>query len=158
MRDLPTIIVICVVLVLLIVRNLRPQKMNVSRIWIAPIVLLVLTWLSVADSLEARTSGLLVAGLMLLGAALGAPLGLVRGRATNVRKTKDPQVLVVDPSVLTLLLWVGAYVVRVGLRLALPQSGGLTLAAGDGFLAFAVSSVLASRYVVYTKFKALHAA
>lgn len=65
--------------------------------------------------------------------------------------------LIVDPSLVPLLIWIGAFGLRFGLRQFLPHAGPTALAAGDGFLAFAVASVVASRYVILTRFKALHA-
>jgi hypothetical protein len=152
------VVLIGLIIVILIVRNVRPQKMNVTRLWLAPLVFVVITANVIFGSLEARVSAPLVVGATLLGAALGTPLGLLRGRSTNVRKTKDPKVLIVEPSVVTLLIWVGALGLRFGLRHLFGGAGATALAAGDGLLVFAVASVVASRYVVYTKFKALHAA
>jgi hypothetical protein len=157
-HDPAFVALVALIIVILIVRNVRPQKMNLTRLWLAPLVFVVITANVVFGSLEARVSAPLVIAATVLGAALGTPLGLLRGRTTNVRKTKNPKVLIVEPSVLTLLLWVTALAVRSGLHLLFRGADTAALAAGDGFLACAAASVVASRYVVYTKFKALHAA
>jgi hypothetical protein len=157
-HDPAFVALVAVIIVILIVRNVRPQKMNVTRLWLAPLVFVVLSAQIIFGSLEARVSAPLVIGATVLGAALGTPLGLLRGRSSTVRKTKDPKVLIVEPSVLTLILWVVAFGARAGLHYFFGGAGTVALAVGDGLLAFAVASVVASRYVVYTKFKALHAA
>jgi hypothetical protein len=156
-HDPAFVVLVGLIIVILIARNVRPQKMNVTRLWLAPIVFLVITANVIFGSLETRVSAPLVIGVTLLGAALGTPLGLLRGRSTNVRKTKDPKVLIVEPSVVTLLIWVTALGLRSGLHHVF-GAGTAAVAVGDGLLASAVASVIASRYIVYTKFKALHAA
>jgi hypothetical protein len=157
-HDLSYIVLVGLIVVIVVVRNIRPQRMNVTRLWLAPLVFLIVTLQVITGSLEARAWAPLVGAVSFLGGALGVPFGLLRGRLQNVRKTKNPKVLMVEPSMLALLLWVAALVVRFGLRYVLGGTGPIAPAVGDGLLAFAAVSLVASRYVLYTKFKALHAA
>ncbi|HTV74034.1 MAG TPA: hypothetical protein VME66_10045 [Candidatus Acidoferrales bacterium] len=158
MHDLWSVFILGLVVVLVVVRNLRPQRMNVTRLWLAPGVLAIVTLLVLTGSLEARLSAPLVAILSAVGAALGVPFGMLRGRLQTVRKTKNPKVLLVEPSVVTLLVWLAAFGLRFGLRFAFGGAASIAPVLGDAFLSFAVASLVAARYVIYTKFKALHAA
>ena len=64
----------------------------------------------------------------------------------------------VAPSIVPLLIWLVAYGARFALRAFLPDAGVSALAATDGLLAFAVASVISSRYVIAQKFLRLQEA
>jgi hypothetical protein len=155
--DISTLVSILVVAVVIVVRFLRPIRMRASRLWVSPAILILLTIFLVFGEMEQRASPLGISLGLILGLALGTPFGLLRGRHTDVRKTDDPKVLVVQPSIAPLLIWLVAFGGRFALRAFLPTAGPDAVAASDGLLAFAVASIIGSRYVIAQKFRELHA-
>ncbi len=155
--DVSTIISVLVVAVVIVVRFLRPIRMRASRLWVSPAIITLLTIFLVVGEMEQHASPLGITLALVLGLALGLPFGLLRGRHTDVRKTDDPKVLVVQPSIAPLLIWMVAFGGRFALRAFLPTAGPDALAASDGLLAFAVASIIGSRYVIAQKFRDLHA-
>ena len=156
--EISTIIWLLVVAVVVYFRLLRPVRLRASRLWIGPAILILLTALLVWGSYEERVAPLEIAGALVIGAILGIPFGWLRGRHTRVRRTENPHVLIVEPSVIPLLIWLVAFGGRATLRIFLPHAGPQALAASDGFLAFAVASLVGARLVIAQKFKEKHAA
>lgn len=155
--DISTLVTVLVVAAVIVVRFLRPIRMRASRLWVAPAVVILLTAFLVFGEMEQRASPLGISLGLVVGLALGLPFGLLRGRHTDVRKTDDPKVLVVQPSIAPLLIWMVAFGLRFALRAFLPMAGPNAVAASDGLLAFAVGSVIGARYVIAQKFRDLHA-
>ncbi len=155
--DITTLVSLFVVAVVIVVRFLRPIRMRASRLWVAPAIVVLLTIFIAFGEMEERVSPLGIALGLIIGLALGLPFGFLRGRHSDVRKTDDPKVLVVHPSIAPLLIWVVAFGGRFALRAFLPQAGPNAVAASDGFLAFAVGSIIGARYVIAQKFRELHA-
>lgn len=155
--EVSTLVSLLVLAVVIVVRFLRPIRMRASRLWVSPVVLVLLTIVLVAGSVEVA-SPVAIAVAVIAGLALGVPFGLLRGRHTDVRKTEDRNVLLVAPSIGPLLVWLVAYGARFALRAFLPEAGVTAQAASDGLLAFAVASVIGARYVIAQKFRELHAA
>ena len=155
--ELYTLISFLIVAVVIVFRFTRPMRLTASRLWIAPAILVALTAFVIWGSVEAHASASAIGIAVVLGAAFGVPFGLLRGRHSRVRKTENPKVLLVEPSLIPFLIWLLAFGLRFAIRTFLPRAGPGTMAASDGFLAFAVASVIAARYVIAEKFKALHA-
>ncbi len=150
-----TIGIYVVVAALLIWRNSRPQKISITRLWLAPIVLLAISALSIYGSqILYPLPAWEVALTVIVGALLGLPLGWVRGHHSNVRLTDRPGVMFVDPSLVVMLVWLGAFVARAGLRYFVHAGGGAAIL-GDGLLTFAISAVVTSYYLIYSKYKML---
>lgn len=149
-----------VVIALFIFRNIRPQRMSVVRLWIMPIVLLGITGFSLyASSYASVLQGELpppvwqMVIVLVLGAALGVPLGLLRGRHSEVKPTERPGVMYVHSSPVVIGIWLGAFVVRLGLRTLLPHAPGFTALGGDALLAFAMGALITSYYAIYQKYR-----
>lgn len=134
-------------------RFLRPVRLRASRLWIGPSILLVLTALLAWGSYEGNVSPVEISAALVIGAVLGIPFGLLRGRHTRVRRTEHPHVLIVEPSIIPLAIWFVAFAGRATLRIFLPHAGPQALAASDGFLAFAVASLVGARLVIAQKFR-----
>jgi hypothetical protein len=134
-------------------RLLRPVKVRASRLWIGPVVLSVLALFIAWGSYESSASATAISLAIAIGVALGVPFGLLRGRHTRVRPTSNPRVLIVEPSFIPLAIWFLAFAGRATLRLFLPHAGPVALAASDGFLAFAVASLIGVRLVIARRFK-----
>lgn len=160
---LMTVSIYVVVLGLLIFRLARPQKISVVRMWLMPALFLALTAVSVWSTYAtAALTGIApppvweVALAMVLGILAGIPLGVLRGRHTGVRATERRGVMYLDASWVTASIWIGAFLVRAGLRyVSAGRSQSLAEAVGDGLVVFAVAMVIASYVVIYEKYRSL---
>jgi hypothetical protein len=150
-NEISTLVTLLVLAVIIVVRFMRPIRMRAARLWVSPAILVVLSLVLIGGSAE-RTAPLTLAVAVILGLAFGVPFGLLRGRHTDVRTTEHPGVLLVAPSIVPLIIWLVAYGARFAVRAFLPDAGVSAQAATDGLLAFAVASVIASRYVISQKF------
>lgn len=129
--------------------------MRVANMWIGPVIFLALTAFAIFGEEQARPiSPELIAGSLLVGAALGIPFGMLRGAHTSVSATDKPNVMLLGPSWIVAVVWVGAFAIRAGLRYAF---AGTQYAAplGDGLLAFAIAMLITSYYVIYRKYRML---
>jgi hypothetical protein len=156
-EEVSTLVTLLVLAVVIVVRFMRPIRMRATRLWVSPLILVLLTIVLLAGSAES-TDPVTLTLAVIVGVVLGLPFGLLRGRHTDVRKTEDPQVLLVAPSIVPLIIWLVAYGLRFALRAFLPEAGVTAQASSDGLLVFAVASVISSRYVIAQKFRELHAA
>lgn len=157
-----TAIIYVIVVVLLVWRMARPQRMSVVRLWLMPILLLVLTGVSIwGNAYASAMMGQVpppdweVAVVLLLGAAMGVPLGLLRGRHSEVKPTDRPGVMYVHSSAFIIIVWLAAYGARMALRLYLPHAQAGAALAGDGLLTFAMAALITSYYAIYKKYRAV---
>ena len=139
-------------------RLLRPVRLRASRLWVGPILLVVFTLFLIWSSFESHVSIPVIAAAVVLGFALGLPLGLLRGRHTKVQPTSQPGVLIVQPSLIPLAIWGIAFLARFAIRYFLPHAGPVALAASDGAIAFALGSIIGARFVIAQRFRELGAA
>ncbi len=152
-----TYLIILAALALVIFRNLRPQTLTISRLWLMPLILLLLVGVSfwaTAIELPQRLLWMPAVGVV-IGLALGIPFGILRGRHSKMRAGNKKGTIVIEPSTITLVLFFVAFAARYLIRFFVPSAGPVAIAPADGFLAFAIASVIASRYILYTRFKAL---
>ena len=153
-------IIYAVAIALFVWRMARPQRMSVMRLWLMPIILLGLTGFSVYANMYATAlQGQMpppdwqVAGVLIVGAVLGIPLGFLRGRHSEVKPTERPGVMYVHSSPLIIIVWLAAFVARAALRAYLPHAQAGTSLGGDGLLAFAMAAVITSYYAIYQKYR-----
>ena len=92
---------------------------------------------------------------LVLGALLGIPVGLLRGKHTNVRPSERRHVMILDASWQTMAIYLAAFGVRYVARMAFPPTSSTGSAIGDGAMAFAGATIVAAYVVIYTKFRAL---
>ncbi len=149
-----------VIIALFVWRMARPQRMSLTRLWIVPIVLLALTGFSIwANTYASMLRGQLppaawqIAALMIVGAALGIPLGLLRGRHSDVKPTDRPGVMYVRSSPVIIGIWLVAFLARAALRAFLPQARSGAALGGDALLAFAIAALITSYYAIYQKYR-----
>lgn len=152
--EISTLVTLLVLAVIIVVRFMRPIRMRAARLWVSPVILAALSLLIIGGS-AMTTAPAAIAVALFLGFAFGGPFGILRGRHTDVRKTEHPGVLLVAPSIVPLIIWLVAYGARFAVRAFLPDAGVSAQAATDGLLAFAVASVIASRFVIAQKFREL---
>lgn len=156
--DISLLVWLLIVAAIVYFRLLRPVRLRASSLWRGPAIMIGLTLFLAWGTYEGHVSLLAIGAAIVLGAVLGLPFGILRGRHTRVRKTSNPSVLVVEPSVIPLAIWFAAFAVRFVIRIFLPHAGPVALEASDALLAFAVGSVIGARYVIAQKFRELHAA
>lgn len=157
-QTLTSIALYLVIAGLMIFRYSRPQKMTITRMWLAPILFAAMTAFAIWGSQQvAPAPAWAIAVAVIAGLALGAPLGYLRGKHTNVRATDRPGVMFLDASWVVLALWLGAFIVRRIVQVMLPH-GALATIVGDGLIVFAVGAVVVSYFEIYKKYKALEAA
>ena len=153
-----TIAIYVVIAALMIVRYSRPQKMTLTRMWVAPLLFTAMTAFAIWGYQQQNPApAWTVAVAVIAGLILGVPLGYLRGRHTNVRITDTPGVMYLDASWVVLALWLGAFIVRRLIQVFLPH-GPLATIVGDGLIVFAIGAVLISYIEIYKKYRTLEAA
>jgi len=151
---LPLILVIGLV----IYRNSRPQTMNEVRFWFPVVLVILLTAFMFFGTAEMTPGALMYAlSASAAGVILGIPLGIARGHHSQVRLHEKDGHFIVDPSLVVMLIWLGALGARYAVRYFLPHAGNLTAGISDGLVVFAVTSVITSRIVIFRKYLALKA-
>jgi hypothetical protein len=146
---------IVVVLVLVVVRMVRPQRISVTRLWVSPIILCAIAAFSIyaTQQMNPAPPWEIALGLV-VGALAGIPFGLLRGHHTDVQPTDRPGVMLLGSSWATGLIFAGAFGLRFAIRLAMPHRGSLSTVIGDALLGFAVAYVVTSYLAIFRKYEA----
>jgi hypothetical protein len=145
-----------IVVVVLAVRMVRPQRISVTRMWVSPIILCVLTaWVIYANNMLNPAPPLEVALGLVLGGIVGLPFGVLRGVHTDVRPTDRPGVMYLGSSWVTIVIFAAAFGLRYVVRMMIPLRGSLTATIGDALLAFAIVFIAASYFVIFRKYEEL---
>jgi hypothetical protein len=149
------LIPIVVILVVVIIRMAKPQRVSVTRLWLSPLILCAVAAYSIyfTELLNPAPVWEIVAGLV-IGAIAGIPFGMLRGRHTDVRPTDRPGVMYLGSSWITGLIFVGAFGMRYAIRMLMPHRGSLSTVIGDALLAFAIAYVGTSYLAIYRKYQA----
>jgi hypothetical protein len=145
-----------IVVVVLAVRMVRPQRISVTRMWVSPIILCLLTaWVIYANNMLNPAPPLEVALGLVLGGIVGLPFGVLRGVHTDVRPTDRPGVMYLGSSWVTIVIFAAAFGLRYVARMMIPLRGSLTATIGDALLAFAIVFIAASYFVIFRKYERL---
>lgn len=157
-----TLLIYAVAIAIFVWRMSRPQRTTVFGLWFRPVLLLLITAFVVYSGTFAQIMlGQMpappweIGGVMLIGAALGIPLGVLRGRHSEVKPTQRRGVMYVHSSPAIVIVWLVAFLGRAALRLLLPGAQGSANVIGDGLLAFAVAALITSCFMIYTKYRGL---
>ncbi len=143
-----------VVVVVLAIRFVRPQRISVTRMFIQPLILVALTgWTIYATEALNPAPGWEIAVALVVGGIAGIPFGILRGMHTDVRPTERPGVMYLGSSWVTIVIFAVAFGLRALVRLVMPHRGSLSSAIGDALLAFAIVFIAASYIVIYRKYK-----
>jgi hypothetical protein len=147
---------LAIVLIIVVFRFVRPQRISVTRMWIQPIILVLLTGWTIYLT-ETQTPnpapGWEIAIALAIGAIAGVPLGILRGIHTDVRPTDRRGVMYLGSSWITMLIFLAAFGLRTVIRLVMPHRGSLSSAVGDGLLGFAIGFIVASYVVIFRKYE-----
>lgn len=147
-----TALIYIIVIALFVWRMMRPMRVSVARIWVRPAMLVVFSGVAIwAEQMTTTTPAWEVAAIVIGGALLGIPLGLLRGRHSEVKATEKPGVYYVHSSPLIVMVWLAAFVARGAIRYFVPGAAhGATLWT-IGLLAFATAAIFASAAIVHEK-------
>ena len=147
------------VVIIVTVRMVRPQKISVTRMWIQPLVLCGVAGLVVYSSAALNPAPLWeIAVGMIAGAVAGIPFGALRGMHTDVKPAERPGVMYLGASWMTMLVFLAAFGLRSVVRAFVPLHGSLASVIGDGLLGFAIGYVATSYVLIYRKYEACVAA
>ena len=131
---------------LVILRNARARHLKVERLWISPVLLLVLT--ATTFSQQHMPTSIMIAGDV-AALALGATLGWWRGRFTKITVNSETHDLTSQASPVGMVLILAIMVIRQGVRsYATANAGALHVSVvevTDAFLLLAVGLVCAQR-------------
>lgn len=157
-----TLLIYAVAIALFVWRMSRPQRTTIFGLWFRPILLLLITGFVIWSANFAMiATGQIpppsweIALFLVIGAALGVPLGVLRGRHSEVKPTERPGVMYVHSSPVIVIVWIAAFLVRALLRYVMPGAQSGASVWGDGLLAFAVAALITSCFMIYAKYRRL---
>ena len=137
-----TALIYVVVIALFVWRMMRPARVSAARIWSRPIILVVITIAVIwAEQYASPSPVWQVAAVTLAGALAGVPLGIVRGRHSEVRGTERPGVYYVHSSPLVVVVWLAALLARAAIRYTMPAASHTATIWTFGLLGFATSAI-----------------
>jgi branched-subunit amino acid transport protein AzlD len=131
---------------LVILRNSRARNLRVERLWISPVLLLVLTATTFSQQ-HVPTPTMIAVDIVAL--TLGAALGWWRGRFTKIAVNPETHDLTSQASPLGMVLILAIMVLRQGVRSYATANAGVlhvsVVDVTDAFLLLAVGVVCAQR-------------
>jgi hypothetical protein len=149
------VVVYVLIAALMVWRYSRPMRMTIARMWVGPVIFLVMTAMAIwGEEHAAPMPAAVIAGALFLGAIAGIPFGILRGVHTTVNATDRPGVMYLGPSWIVAVVWLGAFAVRAGLRIAFANTP-FAFPLGDGLLMLAIAMLVTSYYVIYRKYRSL---
>jgi hypothetical protein len=151
-----SILIYIIVIALLLWRLSRPQRITVTRMWIAAGLLMVVAGLLVYESFRLYSPPVWEVGAAALaGLVLGVPVGMLRGHHTQVSATDRPGVIQLGQSWQTAAIYIGAFVARFAIRAFFPTGSTAGNIVGDGLMFFAIGFLCMTYVAVYRKYEAL---
>ena len=143
-----------VALVIIVLRNSRPRRLRVERLWIYPVILVAM----LAAALAAAPPPLTLVGISLLiaGFALGCLIGWWRGRLTRIDIDMASHDLTSRSSPIGIALILVVFALRFGLRGFLAADSGIlggipVIAVGDALVVLAVGMLSVQRLEMWIR-------
>jgi len=131
---------------LAILRNARRRNLKIERLWIAPVIILAATLLTLSQQ---HMPGPAMIGGDVAALALGAMLGWWRGRFTKITVDPATHALTSQASPVGMILILAIFAIRMGVRSYATQNAGALHVSvtdiTDAFLLLAVGLVCAQR-------------
>jgi hypothetical protein len=145
---------LAVIVVILVIRSIRPARISVTRMWITPLVFCALGGFAVyaTQRLEPAPVWEIAAGLI-VGLIAGVPFGILRGTHTDVRPADRPGVMYLGSSWMTIAIYLVAFGLRFVVREMMPHRGALAGVIGDALLGFAIAFIATSYIVIFRKYE-----
>jgi hypothetical protein len=138
-----TLIIPLVVIALVILRNSRARRLRIETMWIAPVMIVAMIALALSQEGLPSPLGLVVD---LAGVVAGAAIGWWRARFTHIEIDPATHQLTSRASPLGMLIILGVFALRYGLRMYAAQgAGAYGLLATDALLVMTVGLVCAQR-------------
>jgi len=138
----------------LLALQFRQRRVRVRSMWVIPVVVLVLSVLSVSHNPPAEVSGWAWLGL---GFVVGLSIGIARAALTNVHDVDlSGGVMLVRSSAFGVLVWLAAFALRSVVRQLVASSGPDSSTAGlvsEALLMVALGTVLANASVLYRTYR-----
>ena len=151
-----SILIWIVVIALILFRASRAQRISVTRMWVQAIILMLIgAFVIYSYELLNPASTWEVVVAIILGIAAGVPIGMLRGRHTQVSATDRHGVMQLGPSWATAGIYIGAFALRALLRYFVQPSSSLGRVVSDTVIVFAIAIIGATYYTVYRKYEAL---
>jgi hypothetical protein len=116
-----TYLIPLIAVAMVILRNSRARRLRIETLWIAPLMILALVGVSLTHE-GVPTPGRLAIDLAALG--VGAGLGWWRARLTNISIDPATHQLTSQASPIGMLVILGLFVLRYGLRTYAAQNAG----------------------------------
>jgi len=142
-----------VVAVVLVLRNSRPRRLKIERLWLTPVIYLVLVASTLAAAPPPVTA--LSIAILVVSFVLGAAIGWQRGRFTQIHIHPETHDLTSRASPIGLLFIFAILVVRYAARDLLAGNAALLhlpiVAVTDGFLVLAIGMLTAQRLEVWLR-------
>ncbi len=135
-----------VVIALVILRNSRARRLRIEGLWVSPVIILALVGLSFSQ--QAVPTPLML-GIDIAALVAGAGVGWWRARFTTITVDPATHELTSKASALGMLVILGVFAVRYGVRMYATQSAGAlgvsANAIADAALVISVGLVCAQR-------------
>jgi hypothetical protein len=151
---------LAVVTVLLILRNRRPRRLRLDRLWVRPVLAVILIGGSLFRSPPPFTAASVI--IMLLALAVGAALGWQRGRLTQIEVDPVTHTVTAKVSAVGVILVLGLIMAKFLLRstvLAPGPSGFLSTATlTDALLLLSVATMGVQQIEISIRVRRLHSA
>ena len=139
--------------VIIVLRNSRPRRLKIERLWTLPVIYVLLVTASLAEAPPPLTP--LTIGILVLAVVLGAALGWQRGRFMQIHIHPETHDLTSRASPIGILFIFAILVVRVAGRDLLAGSAETMhlplIAITDGFLLLAIAMLTAQRLEVWQR-------
>ena len=135
---------------ILLLGQVRARRVNVRRLWLVPLLIIILTGLVIAENPPRDLSGW---GWLALALVIGLVVGAVRVAFTDVRRV-DPKtrVLLVQSTFIGLLLWLVIWAARIIIRQVVghtePDASTAALLTAI-LLMFAAGNIVATAFSTY---------
>jgi hypothetical protein len=142
-----------IVAVVLVLRNSRPRRLKIERLWVWPAIYVVLLVSALAEAPPPVTP--LSIGILVVACLLGVAIGWQRGRFTQIHIHPETQDLTSRASPIGLLFIFAILVVRIAARDLLAGNAALLhlpiVAITDGFLLLAIATLTTQRLEVWQR-------
>lgn len=146
-----------IALVVILLRNSRPRKLKIERMWLFPLLYVVM----LAASFYAEPPPITGIGMAILGLSLmvGCALGWQRGRFMRIDIDPDTHEMTSRASVIGIAFIVVVMMARMALRTLLQENASVlhipTIAFADGLVLLAVGMLSTQRLEVWLRARKL---
>jgi hypothetical protein len=142
-----------IAVIIIVLRNSRPRRLRIERLWLLPAIYLVSTISALAAAPPPITP--VSVGLLVLGALVGAGLGWQRARFTEIRIHPETHDLTSRSSPIGMIFIFAILLLRIGARDFLATHPNLlhlpVIAIGDALLVMVVATLSAQRLEIWRR-------